>query len=367
VLAPVPPGLGEPVDHDVWLLCAHGRRDACCALRGRPVAAALATAGAEVWETTHTGGHRFAATAVVLPDGLSLGRLDTVDPVTVAHDLTAGRVPPGLLRGRAAIPQPAQAAEVALRSRLDVVARDGVRVRGHHAGPATPAAEATTTSTTVLLETAGGRWDATVSSRPATPARAVSDGAAPTQPLEHLVTRLHRTSGTPPGPPPGTTVRIDERKYPASQHWRFAGTVLGTDAHGTWLGMPAGTVAQRGEEPPRTLPIPFVVLVPHDDPWLVEVYDGHPELLTYVNIGSVPRWDGDRVTQLDLDLDVVATHDGTVRVLDRDEFVDRSRSWGYPQALVAHAEAAAARAADLLATAEPFGAAAWLDRLRRAP
>ena len=101
VLAPVPPGIGEPVDHDVWLLCAHGRRDACCAVRGRPVAAALAAAGAEVWETTHTGGHRFAATAVVLPDGLSLGRLDTVDPVAVANDLVTGRVPPGLLRGRA--------------------------------------------------------------------------------------------------------------------------------------------------------------------------------------------------------------------------------------------------------------------------
>ncbi len=355
VLAPAAPGLGTPVEDDVWLVCAHARRDACCAVHGRPVAAALDAAGAEVWETTHTGGHRFAATAVVLPDGLSLGRLDTVDPVTTATDLARGVLPAGLLRGRAAASRPAQAAEAALRTRLGAAGRDEVLPRGHHAG-------ATAAETVVRLDVAGAPWHARVRTTTASPARPVSDGADPTRPDLHEVVDL--ASGSAPGPPVGSTVWIDEAKHPATQHWRFPGTVLGTDEQGTWLGMPLGTVARRGDEPPRRLSTAFVVLVPHADPWLVEHYDDHPEVATYVNIGTVPRWDGDRVRQVDLDLDVVRTHAGEVRVEDRDEFEEHRRTLAYPPRLVDLAEDAASRAAALLATgADPFGAARWLERL----
>lgn len=174
VRSPEPPGLGEAVDHDVWLVCAHARRDACCAVHGRPVAAALEAAGVEVWETTHTGGHRFAATAVVLPDGLSLGRLDTVDATEVAADLATGALPPGLLRGRCAAPRPAQAAEVALRQRLGRHGRDEVLP-----GEVVEGDEGTST---VTLSTHGERWTAHVRRGAAEPPRPVSDGAAPTRP-----------------------------------------------------------------------------------------------------------------------------------------------------------------------------------------
>ena len=45
----------------VVVVCTHGRRDVCCAERGRPLAAATALEhpGA-VWESTHVGGDRFA-------------------------------------------------------------------------------------------------------------------------------------------------------------------------------------------------------------------------------------------------------------------------------------------------------------------
>lgn len=354
VLRPTRPGLGEVVDHDVWLVCVHARRDACCAVHGRPVAAALDAAGIEVWETTHTGGHRFAATAVVLPDGLSLGRLDTVDAVGTATDLAHGVLPPGLLRGRCAVPRPVQAAEAALRTELGATARHGVLPVGHHAGDGG--------TTVALLDVAGARWTATVTTSPASPARPVSDGAAPTEPDHHDVTDLRRDVVV--GPPVGSTVVVDESKYPGTQHWRFAGTVLGTDERGTWLGMPRGTVAQRGDEPPRRLATSFVVLVPHEDPWVVEHYADHDEVVTYVNIGTRPRWEGDRVTQVDLDLDVVRTHDGDVRVLDRDEFATHRRTLGYPQRLVDLAETAATRAVAVLESGEdPFGAARWLARL----
>ncbi len=57
------------------LVCTHGRRDRCCGSLGTSLAQELqADPGrlgehVRVWRTSHTGGHRFAATAVVLPQG----------------------------------------------------------------------------------------------------------------------------------------------------------------------------------------------------------------------------------------------------------------------------------------------------------
>lgn len=182
--SPTPPAIGEAVDGDVWLVCAHGRRDACCAAHGRPVASALAAAGHDVWETTHTGGHRFAATAVLLPDGLALGRLDTVAPSTLARELTGGTLPASLLRGRCAVPGPVQAAEAHARATLGIDARDGLLPT-----------DWTTTGdrTTVALTGVDAGWTATVVTRPAVPARPVSDGAAPTSPPEHELVAIAPT------------------------------------------------------------------------------------------------------------------------------------------------------------------------------
>ena len=66
----------EPMDGGVLLVCANGKRDLCCALRGRPIALELERVRpGRVWECTHTGGHRFAPTGVLLPSGQSVARL----------------------------------------------------------------------------------------------------------------------------------------------------------------------------------------------------------------------------------------------------------------------------------------------------
>lgn len=182
-LATTPPALGEAVDHDVWLVCTHARRDACCAVRGRPTALALAASGHEVWETTHTGGHRFAATALVLPDGLSLGQLDEVDVVAVADALAGGRLPLELLRGRCSTARPGQAAEAALRLELGTDARDGVLPER---------VDLREERAEVTLRAGSERWHATVAIAPADRPRAVSDDAEPTTPVTHTVTALRR-------------------------------------------------------------------------------------------------------------------------------------------------------------------------------
>ena len=103
---------GHAVDGPLYLDCTHGRHDRCCAILGRPVAQALAEVHPErVWESSHVGGDRFAANLVVLPDGLYLGRVDVDEVVDVVRALTAGQLPPALVRGRSSLPLPTQAAQ----------------------------------------------------------------------------------------------------------------------------------------------------------------------------------------------------------------------------------------------------------------
>jgi uncharacterized protein len=96
---------------------------------------------------------------------------------------------------------------------------------------------------------------------------------------------------------------------------------------------------------------------------MIEFYWDHPIHAVYVNIGSPPRWADGRVRQVDLDLDVVRGLDGSVQVLDEDEFVMHRAQLGYPAALVDGARAAADHAVDLLRRGvEPFGGVAcdWI-------
>jgi hypothetical protein len=115
---------GAPLADPILLVCTNGKRDACCALRGRALMTALAADHAErTWECSHLGGHRFAGNLVCLPHGLVYGRVGPADGPRLADAYLAGRMDPSLLRGRSAWPAPAQVAEAIVRQRLRI---DGV-------------------------------------------------------------------------------------------------------------------------------------------------------------------------------------------------------------------------------------------------
>ena len=44
---------------------------------------------------------------------------------------------------------------------------------------------------------------------------------------------------------PGTTIHVVMTKWGDLPHWEFDATYLGSDAHGDWLGIPAGTTMTR--------------------------------------------------------------------------------------------------------------------------
>ena len=60
------------------LVCAHGRRDPCCGRWGTLLHIELAArgTGARVWRCSHTGGHRFAPTALTFPEGRAWAYVD---------------------------------------------------------------------------------------------------------------------------------------------------------------------------------------------------------------------------------------------------------------------------------------------------
>ncbi|KUG53734.1 hypothetical protein AVL62_02925 [Serinicoccus chungangensis] len=118
------------VDEQLLLVCTHGRKDVCCAVRGRPVAAALgATWPDEVWECSHTGGDRFAANLLVLPDGACYGGLDADGAAAVVREHRAGAPAVAHLRGRIGQDRRVQSAVVAALGRWSVP-WDGVRPVG---------------------------------------------------------------------------------------------------------------------------------------------------------------------------------------------------------------------------------------------
>jgi hypothetical protein len=100
-------------DGPLWLVCTNGKRDRCCAELGRPIAGLLSQEWPEgTWETTHLGGHRFSATLLALPSGLTLGRLDTSTALAACEAVDRGEVPVEWVRGRAGRPAVEQAREL---------------------------------------------------------------------------------------------------------------------------------------------------------------------------------------------------------------------------------------------------------------
>jgi hypothetical protein len=102
------------------LVCGHGKRDACCGRWGTLLHVELAarSTGTRVWRCSHTGGHRFAPTAITLPDGRAWAYVDAdlLDGVVRRHgDLHALAAHD---RGSSALDRWAQVVERAVFERL---------------------------------------------------------------------------------------------------------------------------------------------------------------------------------------------------------------------------------------------------------
>jgi hypothetical protein len=150
-------------------------------------------------------------------------------------------------------------------------------------------------------------------------------------------------------------VHVKYRKYDGALHWHLQGHRLGEDEHGVWVGCPAGTVGQRGAEPPITWDWRHVMCFPRST-WWTATFNAPPQRTEiYCDISTVPEWHGAEVRMIDLDLDVIRRRDGTVEVVDEDEFAEHQVRYGYPESVIAQAQASCDRLAKSVGEgAEPF-------------
>jgi hypothetical protein len=127
---------GTAVDTSLVLVCGHGSRDQCCALRGTAVFGALVgrLGEEELWISSHLGGHRFAANVVVLPVGLQFGRVEANEAPFVVARALAGRVELERYRGRTCFAPRVQAAEHAVRAAAGLDGVDELSLTGSDSG-----------------------------------------------------------------------------------------------------------------------------------------------------------------------------------------------------------------------------------------
>ncbi len=129
-------------------------------------------------------------------------------------------------------------------------------------------------------------------------------------------------------------VDIDFRKWLSRPHWRFAMYRLDEDEWGTWLWTPPGSTAQRAGDPAKTFNHLNVKLVAPGE-WWTAIWNDSGRYDLYVDIITPAAWNGDRVTMIDLDLDVIRHADDQVVIADEDEFAAHQLVYAYPPAVVA--------------------------------
>lgn len=113
------------------LVCTNAKRDLCCARHGRAIATKLDKDPqwqGRIWESSHLGGHRFAATAAQLPHGWVHGRLTPASALAVLARAGAGEVSLPSARGRSSLRPAAQVADFAVREKHGINGLDATRV-----------------------------------------------------------------------------------------------------------------------------------------------------------------------------------------------------------------------------------------------
>ena len=175
-------------------------------------------------------------------------------------------------------------------------------------------------------------------------------------------------SSLEPGSRPPRPLRVVATKWPDRPHWEYDAVQLGEDDLGVWVGAPVGTSMTRPGAAFRTDQAQ-VSLVPREAPFVATFYapGGTAHCDVYVDITTVPVWDDETVTAVDLDLDVVRGWTGRVWVDDEDEFAAHRVEHAYPRDLVRLAATSCDAVRDAVSSRRPpydgLHPRTWFDAL----
>jgi protein associated with RNAse G/E len=162
------------------------------------------------------------------------------------------------------------------------------------------------------------------------------------------------------------TIQVVFLKYDGRPHRSYPARWLGEDGDGTWLGVPAGTVARVDGDRETIRQEPHVLLVPKWA-WWTAMFNAPPRPTEiYCDVTTPATWGANEVTVIDLDLDVRRRRWGDIERLDEDEFAEHQARFGYPDEVIAQATAASFWLATALGDGtEPFASRfrLWLDQV----
>jgi hypothetical protein len=127
------PGLGIHSNEPLLFLCTNGKRDVCCAVKGREIIRELQASPQDgisgaVFEVSHLGGHRFAPTALLLPHGTVYGRITADDVVQILRGARQGQLHREGYRGRSTWSGSEQDAEIAVRDQAGITGLEDLDV-----------------------------------------------------------------------------------------------------------------------------------------------------------------------------------------------------------------------------------------------
>jgi protein associated with RNAse G/E len=161
-------------------------------------------------------------------------------------------------------------------------------------------------------------------------------------------------------------VRTLFRKYDGRPHRLLESVKLGEDEYGLWVGSAPGQRGQRADGSWVSIDHHRVRLYPRGQWWSALFNDEPHPTRIYCDVTMPAEFGVDSVTTVDLDLDIRLMRDGTVRVMDEDEFLHHQVQYGYPPQVVATAQATCTWLTNHITTTEPFTTAykPYLDQIR---
>jgi hypothetical protein len=156
-------------------------------------------------------------------------------------------------------------------------------------------------------------------------------------------------------------VHVEKRKIDdpdGARTMRWDAVELEPDRYGRWTFCAKGVQHANSSGGVFTMPCDAVQLVPADS-WWVAWWWGEPRWIS-IDLCEPTHVEGGRWSYVDLELDVALFQDGTVNVLDRDEFDESIAKGVIDDASAQQVEKASAWLVQALETGtEPFGDAGW--------
>ncbi len=126
---------GQPSDpahlrsKPLYLVCANGKRDQCCAIYGPETFQVMSEeAGESVWQSSHIGGHNQAPITLFFPHGVNYGHTTPSEARRLVRAYQQNKVVLHHYRGRVCLEPPVQAAEHFWREQTGNLELSGVQI-----------------------------------------------------------------------------------------------------------------------------------------------------------------------------------------------------------------------------------------------